>query len=69
VAAPAIENQVFKELFKDFDPADFRAEAIDKLIGNMSERLPDLEVTGMRRVRQHPSDNLAKLMMPSGSHT
>lgn len=68
--APAIDNQAFKDLFKEFDPRDFKPEVVDKLISGMGERLRDVELIGVDRVRQHPSDTIAKAMMlPSASQS
>lgn len=62
--APAIENQIFKELFKEFDPNDFKSEFMERLTSGIRNNLPDLDLVSVTRDRQHPSDSIAKAMAP-----
>lgn len=67
VQAPAIENQIFRELFKEFDPNEFKEDFMDKLTAGMKSNLPDLDLVSVTRERQHPSDSIARAMAPTGS--
>lgn len=66
--APPIDYPEFKNLFKEFDPKEFKSEELDKLMDNMKHKLHDFEVTGIERHRMHPSDSITKAITSLSGH-